>query len=301
MSTLELVADVKNILGEGPCWDHEQQLLYWVDIEAGYIYVYDIIKKKYEIAVDVHKRVGALALTENGGFIAAVENGICLIDKKGYIRKVAQTEEFPGSRLNDGKCDPAGRFWTGSLSMHNERYKGGLYCIDCDLNVRKVIDGVSVSNGLAWNPDNSVMYYIDSAENVVWSYDYSMDTGAITNRKISVSIPEDEGIPDGMTIDAEGMIWIAHWGGYKVSRWNPDTGERLTEIAVPAGQVTSCTFGGRQMDELYITSARLDLTNEELEKYPYSGGLFRIRTDFVGMNSYRFCPSFSFNTSFNGI
>ena len=172
--------------------------------------------------------------------------------------------------------------------METREPVGSLYCLDTDLTVRKVLDKVTVSNGLAWSPDNTKMYYIDTATRKVVSFDYDLSSGNIKNKREVISIPEDTGKPDGMTIDEDGMLWIAHWGGYRVSRWNPKTGQLLQKVSVPAAQTSSCVFGGQNRSELFITTARTGLDQEELKKYPYSGGLFRVKTGVRGCPTYKF-------------
>ena len=157
---------------------------------------------------------------------------------------------------------------------------------DYNLKTEKKISEVTNSNGLAWSPDESIFYYIDTPTLKVRAYDYDAETGIITNPRDVIHFPEEEGFPDGMTIDEEGMLWIAHFSGAKVSRWDPNSGRKLSSISVPAKHVTSCTFGGPDLDELYITTAKLDDT--DMDEFPHAGGLFRIKTGIKGMPAFRF-------------
>jgi len=195
---------------------------------------------------------------------------------------------LPHNRFNDGKCDPAGRFWAGTMEYSFKENRGTLYCLDRDGSVRKMLGDIGISNGLAWSLDGSVMYYIDTLTSAVRAFDFDMETGAIRNERTAIRVPEEMGHPDGMTIDAEGMLWIALWGGGQVGRWNPDNGELLTSISCPVSLTTACAFGGKELDTLYITSAVDDLSGEQLEKEPHAGGLFAVRPGCQGIAAYRF-------------
>ncbi len=284
----ELIIDAKATLGEGPCWDASNNRLYWVDIIEKKIHIFDTITNKNE-AISVDYLIGAVVARESGGFIAATQNGFYAVAENGEQTLIADPEsEQPHNRFNDGKCDPAGRFWAGTMHIDEKEPSGALYVLGKDLTVKKALDNITISNGLAWTSDMKTMYYIDSPTKQVAAFDYDVDSGEISNKRIVVTIPDGEGIPDGMTIDADGNLWVAQWGGYKVSKWNPKTGERLGEIAVPAKQVTSCVFGGEELNELYITSARRGLDEEELAAYPHSGSVFRVKTDVKGGETFLF-------------
>ena len=165
---------------------------------------------------------------------------------------------------------------------------GSLYSLDTNLTVRQLWSNLTVSNGTGWSPNYSTMYLIDSPTKKVFAFDYDLITGNISNRRVVVTIPDTEGYPDGMTTDTEGMIWVALWAGYKVTRWNPNTGELLQTIPIPAPNVTSCTFGGANMNELYITTARKDMDRAQLDYYPKAGSVFRFKTDVIGMKNFEF-------------
>ena len=184
---------------------------------------------------------------------------------------------LPGNRFNDGKCDPAGRFWAGTMSISNMPCAGSLYVLEKDGTVKTKITGVTCSNGMAWSPDDKTLYYIDTPTRQVVAYKYDTKNGDITDGRVAISIPEEKGSPDGMTIDTEGMLWIALWDGWKVIRYNPYTSEQLYEVTLPVSRVTSCVFGGDDMDDLYITSAREGLSDSDLKEQPLAGSLFVIR------------------------
>lgn len=286
---LELIADAQLTLGEGPSWDAENGLLYWVDIEQYRVYTYDPAKGELRHR-DVGQYVGAVAPRQGGGLVMALQHGFYTYDPATDTTKLIAEPEahLPNNRFNDGKCDPAGRFWAGSMSLVGESGTGKLYRLDSDGTATPMVDGVSCSNGLAWSPDQQTMYYIDTPTMQVVAYTYDIDTGDIRDSRTAVRFERGMGAPDGMTIDAEGMLWIAHWGGWRVSRWNPNTGEKLTEIAVPAAHVTSCVFAGTDLTELYITTARTGLDAAALEQQPQAGGIFRVKTDVKGMPTYSY-------------
>ena len=286
---IELVVDYQARLGEGPLWDVKSQRLYWVNILDGEIHMYEPMTDTNE-TIKLDSYVGCVALTERDELIAGLTDGFYLVNPKTNALTVLERTEEPSlqTRYNDGKCDPAGRFWAGTMSLVGEEKVGALYCMESDHSVRKKIDHVSISNGLAWSGDHQTMYYIDTPERCIFAYDYEIETGEISNQRRVVEIPKEEGSPDGMTIDVDGMLWVAHWGGAQVACWNPFTGEKVCSIAVPALQVTSCTFGGPDLDELYITTARNGMTEEQLKQYPQSGGVFRIKLDTKGLAADRF-------------
>ncbi len=175
------------------------------------------------------------------------------------------------------------------MSLSEDAGAGSLYVLDSDLKCSQKIKGVTISNGLAWSADRKTFYYTDTPTLEVAAFDYDDYTGAISNRRTIIRIEEKEGYPDGMTIDNEGMLWIAHWNGWQVTRWNPATGTKLLSIKLPVAKVTSCTFGGENFDDLYITSAKVDLTEAELKEQPFAGSLFVIRQcGFKGLPSFEF-------------
>lgn len=283
----QLVVDAKALLGEGPHWDEREQQLYWVDIIGKQLHVYKEntgIGKTYSFEQMVSSVVPAI----DGGLLITLQDGIYLFDPESEtLCLVASVEpELTRNRLNDAKCDPTGRLWAGTMSMDDEREKGSLYVLEPSGLLRAAASNISCSNGLAWNEALSRMYYIDTPTGCVDSFEWDKESGHISNRRTVVRFPESVGMPDGMTIDEEGMLWVAHWGGSCVSRWNPETGKQIGEVTVPALYVTSCTFGGPAMDELYITTARLSAG--EQEDYPLAGGLFVVRAGVRGMTGSRF-------------
>lgn len=285
----KVIIDAKATLGEGPCWDAKRKRLYWVDIIEKKVHIHDVSTGKNH-AIEVDHLVGAVVVRESGGLILATQNGFYELDEETGEATLLHNPEadMSSNRFNDGKCDPAGRFWAGTMEVDEQKPVGSLYVLDTNLAVKKMLSGITISNGLTWSSDHKTMYYIDSPTKKVVAFDYDVNSGDISNKRVVVTIPEGEGIPDGMTIDAEDKLWVAQWGGYKVSRWDPETGEHIGEVKVPAKQVTSCVFAGDDLDELYITTAKRGLDEEELSKYPHSGSVFHIKSSIKGGETFMF-------------
>jgi len=269
-------------LGEGPVWDDQLNRLLWVDIVNGRINQWYPYTEIYQ-SIDFPGKIGAIALMQTDTVIAATDKGFAFLNlDNGGLTYLGDPEaNKEGNRFNDGKCDPRGRFWAGSLNENEENQAAALYMLDGLGTITKKIDGVSCSNGMAWSLDERTFYFIDTAIRQVVAYDCSPKSGEISNRRVVIDVDPVDGLPDGMTIDTEGMLWIALWGGWKVARWNPHTGEKLTEIKLPVSQVTSCTFGGKDLNDLYITSAKVNLDADSLANQPYAGCLFVVKGLFV--------------------
>ncbi|TDO86480.1 sugar lactone lactonase YvrE [Halanaerobium saccharolyticum] len=286
---LELVIDAGAQIAEGPFWDQEKQLLYWVDILGKTINIYNPATAANEV-IQLEKMIGALIPTAKGKLLAALEDGLYLIDPETFKPRILVNPESntAQTRFNDGKCDQKGRFWVGTMDLEENRELGKLYCLDQDLNLEEKVKNVKISNGLAWSLDNKTMYYIDSPTKEVLAFDYDLETAEISNKRTIISLAEGEGVPDGMTIDAEGKLWIAHFGGSQVSRWDSVSGEKIDSIQLPVSNVTSCAFGGKNLDELYITTASVGLSEEEKEKQPYAGGIFKYQAGVNGLAAVKF-------------
>ena len=286
----ELIFDGHAALGEGPIWDDEREVLYWVDIVGNLLNVYDPQKQENQ-AYDIGQSVGTVVPTqEPGKLMLALQDGFATYELEKQTVTFLQDPEahLPGNRFNDGKCDPAGRFWAGTMASSAQGKQGSLYCLDTDGQVRKMLGDIGISNGLAWSLDGSLMYYIDTNTSAVRAFDFDMASGEISNSKIIIEVPKSMGFPDGMTIDAEGMLWIALWGGGQVGRWNPHDGKLLQSVACPVSRTTACAFGGKALDTLYITSAAVGLSEEERQREPHAGGLFAVQPGCQGVAAYRF-------------
>ena len=278
----ELALDAKAKLGEGALWQPDQQRLYWIDIKSKELHFYDPITGNDEKYL-LPNEPGTVVPLKNGNCMLAFCNGIFEWNKT--TEKLTFFAENPeqaiGSRYNDGKCDPSGRLWVGTYA--DEKKQCALYRVNGDGSVKKMVEDVVCSNGIVWSLDKTKIYYIDTPTREVQQFDYNDSTGEISNRKIIIRFPEGVGNPDGSTLDAEGMLWIAHWGGACVSRWNPETGELIGRVEVPARDVTSVAFGGAGLDTLYITTVSSWVDEETLTRYPHSGGLFAVMPGVKGI------------------
>lgn len=273
--TAMLVLDTKSVLGEGPIWNDETHQLYWVDIERRQLHLYTPGVDKLQ-SFPTEERIGTVVPIASGGALVALQNGIFSMDlSNGDMTLINNPlDTVSNVRFNDGKCDPVGRFWVGSMTMNGETGSASLYVMNDRHEVKKVLDNVTISNGIAWSLDQKTMYYIDTPTMQIRAFDYDVATGDISNPRVVVSVPEGAGAPDGMTIDEEGMLWVGMWGGSAVARFNPENGELMQKIEVPAPNVTACAFGGKDLDTLYITTATQGMNAEQLKQYPKAGGLF---------------------------
>jgi sugar lactone lactonase YvrE len=280
----ELVLDAKAMLGEGSIWHPRENKLYWVDIEGKALHIYDPVSNEDNV-FPVGARIGTVVPVQSGGALVALQNGIYKIDiKTGKLTYVNNpSPDTTNLRFNDGKCDPAGRFWVGTLALDSRRRGACLYRIDKDKSIHTILDSVSISNGIVWTADKKTMYYNDTPTGTIQAFDYNDTTGAICNRRIAVRIPRGGGGPDGMTIDADGNLWVALWGSGTVGKYNPITGELLQKVIVPAPNVSSCAFGGKNLETLYITTARAWVNEAKLKEFPLSGGLFSVKPGVRGV------------------
>ncbi len=292
-TNVELVLDTKSDLGEGAIWNYKTGELIWVDITGKILNFYNP-KLKNNKEMLTGQMIGTVVPAESGKMMVALENGFYQLDPETGAKKLIANpeEDIPGNRFNDGKCDPAGRFWAGTMSTTGKRQAGALYRLDADGSVHKMIDNVGTSNGIVWSPDHTKMYYIDTPTRKVMAWDYNNETGEISNPKPAIEVSEEMGYPDGMTIDADGNVWIALWSGSAVGCWNPETGELLRTIDVPAKNVTSVAFGDDDLGTLYITTARTRTSEEELEKFPLAGGVFKTRPGVKGVEAFFFKGEF---------
>jgi sugar lactone lactonase YvrE len=267
------IADVKALLGEGPNWDPSTGVLSFVDIKGRRLFLYALEEDRLrEIAAPY--RIGSLIPRASGGYIAGTERGIAHVDLDAEQFKLMfdPEEDRETNRFNDAKVDRAGRLYAGTMDDEEKAASGAFYRIDKNLACTRVDDGFRVTNGPAFSPDGRSMYANDSALQVTYRYDLAPD-GTPLNRVELARYGEGEGFPDGLTVDAEGCLWIAFWDGWCLRRLSP-AGERLSELRLPVQRPTSCTFGGPSLDRLFITSARIGLSDEELASQPSAGGLF---------------------------
>jgi sugar lactone lactonase YvrE len=313
----EILYPAHALLGEGPVWHGGEKRLYWLDIEGLKLHRFDPasgIDESFPLA----NQAGCLVPCRNENFLLAAQTGIEKIRLTTNGIEIIETNvkihpesEIPENRYNDGKCSPEGRFWFGSLNKQHQSGRAALYVLD-GYGCRTAITGITNSNGLTWSPDGKTFYWIDTPTRRVDAFDYDPDNGKLRNRRTVITFPnidtkntntqknstksigtknigtENEfeknfGRPDGMTIDSDGMLWIAHWLGGRITRWNPVNGTLLETIWVPVSRVTSLTFGGSDLKTIFITTASLGLTPETQSQEPNAGGLFVYESKIAGL------------------
>lgn len=285
MDEVERVLKIGNRLGEGPLWSVDEGALYWVDIEGNHLYRFRPAGGTLE-SFDTGLPVGALGLRASGGLVMATKNGFAFWDPQTVsLTFIANPEpDKPEARFNDGAVDRRGRFWAGTLAPGAT---SSLYRLDPDLTVHTMETGITASNGIGWSPDNRTMYFTDTRRKTIYAYDFDVATGHISNRRSFVFTPDEEGVPDGLAVDSEGFIWSARWGSWKVSRYDP-SGKLEREVRLPVQYPTSCAFGGDRLDELYVTSARTRVSEEQIREQPFAGDLFRLKTGTRGLPEPKF-------------
>lgn len=277
MMKAEVVWKAKAKLGEGPYWDETHSKLLWVDIDGCKLNTYSPANEE-NTQLAFGQKVTAVVKRKKGGHLLAMTDGVYIFEGD-RLEKIASPEKVVSyQRFNDGKCDPAGRFWAGTMVTDGDAKDAALYRIDTDQSCQKMIDGVQISNGLAWDMNRQVMYYIDTKTQQVVSYQYNLDSGDIQNKETVYTFSPEDGHPDGMTIDQDGMLWVAMYNGWQVIQINPVSKEKIDRVEVDAKCVTSCAFGGEDYQTLYITSASSDDEEDVL-----GGSLFAVRTSSKGM------------------
>jgi sugar lactone lactonase YvrE len=290
---LEVIHPGPATVTECPVWDDQTQALWWVDIYNGLVNRFSWSERSVSFN-EVGAPVTCLAPRANGGLVTAKQGGIWAAyeDENGHL--ALEQEPIPGTatpvagtRFNDGRCDLRGRFWIGTILNGAPDGSGGLYVLQPPDPLRNVLSGANVSNGLDWNRDGTILYYADSATRRVDAIECDPDTGTLGERRPLAWIEPDAGAPDGLTVDSEDNIWVALSGGWQVRCYRPG-GELTRVIQLPVARVTSCTFGGPSLTDLFITSARRRLSDAELAAQPLAGSVFRINLDVAGRPAARF-------------
>jgi sugar lactone lactonase YvrE len=285
MNLPQCVWNAQATLGEGPVWSVREQALYWVDILNHRLYRYapDAFQKKRswqfdEVITSVAERAS------QPGLIVTLRHGFAFFDPdtEKLTPLHAPESHLPANRFNDGKCDARGRLWAGTMDFGCSEPTGSLYRFDAALNCMQMDTGYAITNGPTWSADHRTMYYNDTRNGHVYAFDFDLERGEISNKRLFLAFGPADGTPDGMTTDAEGGIWIAHWGARKLTRHDAD-GTESQVITMPVSQPSSCAFGGPDLKTMYITSATLDLTPAQREREPLAGGLFAIEMDVAGL------------------
>ncbi|BAZ43408.1 SMP-30/Gluconolaconase/LRE domain protein [Chondrocystis sp. NIES-4102] len=281
------VLNARARLGECPLWDDRRQLLYWVDIYNHRVHQFDPVSKQ-DRYWEIGDPVGAIALDQDGRILMAAGDRIALLDTQKRTQSTLHRVSFdcPGTRFNDGKCDPQGRFWVGSVSPESDR--AALYRYDADGTFRVMETGLTISNGLGWNLAGDTFYLTDSSKRKIFAYNFDGATGTISDRRVLVDFGDEPIEPDGLTIDSLGHIWSALWDGWCIVQLDA-TGKEIQRLPFPVQRPTCPTFGGKNLRDLYVTSASVGLSQTEIQKGFYAGDLFCIPIDNLsGMPTYRF-------------
>jgi sugar lactone lactonase YvrE len=284
----ELVLNAQAQLGEGPLWDDRRQRLLFVDIMRGHVHEFDPATESDRLHM-IGQPVGAVALTTRGDWVLATKSGFSRLDPEtGDVSPVATVEaDQPKNRMNDGNVDSRGRFWAGTMGMGGLRDRGALYRLDPDGSVTRILTGVSTSNGIDWSPDDRLMYYVDTPTGRVDCFDFDVEAGTVRNRRPFVTIPPDQGAPDGLVVDADGHVWVALWKGGAVHRYAPDG--RLDQVVrFPVTLTTKPAFGGSDLGDMFVTSAWIELKDDARARQPMAGGVFRLRPGAKGQRPRRF-------------
>lgn len=289
MSEIEHLLPVQNELGEGPLWNVEEQTLYWIDFEGACYHTLHPQSGTHN-TFKVGERISALAFCEGGRLLLALESGLYFHDPasggKSFIGKPEPGR--PEIRFNDAAIDRQGRLWIGMLGAS---FSNGLYRLDPDGSMHRMDTGFDISNGIAWSPDNRTLYFADSTPCKIYAYDFDIETGTIANRRVFVDSSGQPGVPDGLTVDSEGFVWSARWGGSCIERYDP-AGRLERRITMPVHCPSSVTFGGPDLSELYVTSARVGVPAELRGRPSPDGDLFRIHTGFTGLPEPLFAGQF---------
>ena len=279
---IDLALDVKADLGEGPIWDARLGRLLFVDIMRGEVHTFDPANGDHAI-FEMGQPVGAVTPTTGGDWVAAARDGFFRVNPAtGATSLLAMVEaDRPGNRMNDGYCDPQGRFWAGTMSMTHDRDAGALYRLDPNGQVTQMLSPVTISNGIDWSPDGSRVYYVDTGTARIDVFDFDAEHGTLLNRRPLVEIAPEHGKPDGLIVDEEGFIWLALWGGGAIHRYAPD-GTLDRAVPMPVSHLTKCAFGGPDLADLYVTSASTALSADERAASPHAGSLFRLQPGVKG-------------------
>jgi sugar lactone lactonase YvrE len=288
MTAFDVIAETEDQVGECPIWCPVTNRLYWIDIRAPALRRVALADGKVE-SWTLPEFIGSFAIRKSGGFLLALKSGFYRSEEFGGALTLVHAPEpdLPKNRLNDGRCDPAGRFWVGSMQDFGGPPAGTLYRLDPDGSCHRMLPGLTMPNGLAWAPDGAIMYLADSWHGTIRAFPFAAASGAIGTPRLFVDTTQHPGKPDGAAMDEEGGLWSAEYGGWRVVRYAAD-GTIHREIALPVAQVAACAFGGPQLRTLYITTARQKLGAEALARQPLAGAVFAVQPGVAGIPEPRF-------------
>lgn len=276
----ELIADYECITGEGPMWHEQEQKVYWLDIPRGRLFSYDPATGEHKMVFE-ERQIGGYTIQDDGSLLLFMDRGTIAILRDGKLEIIV--EEIPDevdTRFNDVFADVSGRVYCGTMST-KER-KGRLYRLDPDRKLTVMLEGVGTSNGMGLTPNRKQLYFTDSGTKMIYLFDYDAATGDLTNRLVFVDTSDEEGVPDGMTVDADGNVWSARWDGYRLTQYAPD-GTELQRVKFPAKKVSSVIFGGPDYTDMYVTTAGGD---DKEENGAGAGALFRINLGIKGVPEF---------------
>ena len=291
MKKAEIFNDCSNHLGEGPIWSNDQQTLYWLDLPMpSKLFKLHLPTNNLEI-FEMPEMISAMAVRPNGDMLVASHHGINNYNfQEKKLTKILDIEpEKPQNRCNDGAADSKGRFWVGTMQnnltpeatdIEIVENSGSLYCINQDLSFKKLEDNIGISNTIVWSPDSKKFYFTDTLTGIINSYDCNIEEGTISNKTFFAK--HERGFPDGSIVDSDGCLWSCRWGGSCVIRFDPN-GKVDDIIELPVQNITSCTFGGKDLKTLFITTARYGISQEQMKQQPLSGGLFAINLNIQGI------------------
>jgi len=271
---VEHLVEINNELGESPLWYQNSQTLFWVDIQKNLLCQYSL---RTHLLKTLHLNIipTSIAIRKTKDLLVSADKSIMAYDIEKHEFIVLKKNVFitDKMRFNDGSVDPAGRYWIGTMDYEARNPIGLLYKFNTDYSTEVMENNLVISNGIGWSPDRRKMYLTDSFFKKIYIYDYNMSNGSIDNKHVFVDSEEEEGVPDGLTVDSQGCVWSARWDGWKINRYDPN-GEKILEIKLPVSRPTSCTFGGDNLNLLFITSAKMGLPNNWENEQPMAGDIF---------------------------
>lgn len=302
MSSPKVDVAIKNCcwsVGEGPHWEDATQSLLYVDIKYMDVHRWNSVTDQ-DTKLHMKDTVSLVVPRHAGGYIIGLGRRLSLLEwDTATATTIVEVDQNTGNRFNDGKCDARGRLWAGTMGFEMgpgkfEPEAGSLFSLDLGRTIRHHIPNVHISNGLAWTDDNKTMFYIDSIPRKVYAFDFDLEKGVLSNQRVAVDFNKPEagilfGFPDGMTIDRDGNIWVAVFGAGAVVKFDPQTGKNLQQVDIPAKQTTSVCWGGKNLDEMYVTCARVDMSEEEIQRtQPLAGSIFKV----TGLGTKASCPAY---------
>lgn len=279
-----VVVAARNRVGESPVWSARERALYWVDVEGRLIQRFHPATETYR-HWPVPEPIGSIGLRADGGLVAALRTGFVLVDTgNGSLTPIGDPEsDKADTRFNDGKVDRRGRFWAGTRNFRDHsRADGALYRLDADHSIHRMIEGLRCPNGIAWSPDERTMYLCDTWIRRIFAFDFDSEEGVARNRRLFAELTEEQGYPDGLTVDSKGFVWNAHYDGWRLTRYTED-GRVDRVVRLPVQHVTSLTFGGEDLRTLFVTSAAMRISDTQLAVQPEAGNVFALEVDVPGI------------------